>query len=126
MTVITECYYCLMSVITLRNSRWCQPSQKTGLVLVGPEDTHAVYDLYVMSSERGSGGLLTIPSLTWPWLWTSLQHKQTGSDQAAGAPAGEDRDGRAPPFLGLEEDLLHRGLERAGLVLLQHLPAAPA
>lgn len=43
-----ECYYCLMSVITLRNIHWCQPSQITGLVLVGQEDTHTVYDLYVM------------------------------------------------------------------------------
>lgn len=51
-----------------------------------------------MLSEQGSGELsehqLTIPSLTCPWLWTSLQHKQTGREEAARAAAAGARDGR--------------------------------
>lgn len=37
----------------------------------------------------------------------------------------EHRGAYTPSFFGLEQDLLYCGLEGAGLVLLQHLPAAP-
>lgn len=77
--------------------------------------------------DRDGLGELTIPSLTWPWLSTSLSRQGHWGWTAGGHSdpgGGQACRTHSPSFLGLEQDLLDGGLQGAGLVLLQHLPAA--